>query len=71
MPEALADRAYYAIRELIVSLDLRPGSVVNERELMGRVPFDEQEWLAGPAAWTPNLLFTVIGASLLRRASRV
>ena len=28
-------------------------------------------WLAGPAAWTPNLLFTVIGASLLRRTSRV
>ncbi len=26
--------------------------------------------LAGPAAWAPNLLFTVIGASLLRRASR-
>ena len=28
-------------------------------------------WLAGPAAWASNLLFTVIGASLLRRASRV
>ena len=28
-------------------------------------------WLAGPAAWTPNLLFTVIGATLLRRSSRV
>ena len=46
MPEALADRAYYAIRELIVSLDLRPGSVVNERELMerlelGRTPIRE------------------------------
>ena len=27
--------------------------------------------LAGPAAWTPNLFFTVIGATLLRRASRV
>lgn len=28
-------------------------------------------WLAGPAAWAPNLLFTVIGLALLRRASRV
>jgi lipopolysaccharide export LptBFGC system permease protein LptF len=28
-------------------------------------------WLAGIAAWTPNLVFTVFGASLLRRASRV
>ncbi len=28
-------------------------------------------WLAGPAAWTPNLLFTIIGVLLLRRASRV
>jgi len=28
-------------------------------------------WLAGPAAWTPILVFTVIGATLLRRASRV
>ena len=45
-PRPLADRAYYAIRELIVSLDLRPGSVVNERELMerlelGRTPIRE------------------------------
>ncbi len=28
-------------------------------------------WLAGIAAWTPNALFTVIGLSLLRRASAV
>jgi len=28
-------------------------------------------WLAGPAAWAPNVLFTVIGLRLLRRASRV
>jgi DNA-binding GntR family transcriptional regulator len=46
VPEPLAERAYYAIRELIVSLELRPGSVVNERELMerldlGRTPIRE------------------------------
>jgi len=35
--QSLADRAYYAIREWIVTLDLPPGSVVNERELMGRL----------------------------------
>ncbi len=28
-------------------------------------------WLAGPAAWTPNVAFTAIGIVLLRRASRV
>jgi lipopolysaccharide export system permease protein len=28
-------------------------------------------WLAGPFAWAPNVLFTVIGLVLLRRASRV
>ncbi|MGB8266667.1 MAG: LptF/LptG family permease [Candidatus Velthaea sp.] len=28
-------------------------------------------WLAGIAAWTPNAVFTVIGLSLLRRASAV
>ena len=35
--QSLADRAYYAIREWIVTLDLAPWSVVNERELMGRI----------------------------------
>ena len=43
---SLSDRAYYAIRELIVTLELPPGSVVNERELMeqlglGRTPVRE------------------------------
>jgi DNA-binding GntR family transcriptional regulator len=32
-----ADRAYLAIRDLIVSLELRPGAVINERQLMERV----------------------------------
>ena len=27
-------------------------------------------WLAGPAAWAPNVIFTAIGLLLLRRASR-
>lgn len=35
--QSLADRAYYAIRELIVTLGLAPGSVVSERELMERL----------------------------------
>ena len=35
--QSLADRAYYAIRELIVTLDLAPGSVVSERDLMERL----------------------------------
>src|SRR4051812_18469331 len=34
---SLADRAYYAIRDMIVSLELRPGSVISERDLMERV----------------------------------
>jgi DNA-binding GntR family transcriptional regulator len=34
---SLSDRAYYQIRELIVTLELPPGSVVNERELMERL----------------------------------
>jgi DNA-binding GntR family transcriptional regulator len=43
---SLSDRATYAIRELIVTLELPPGSVVNERELMerlglGRTPIRE------------------------------
>ena len=44
--QSLSDRAYYAIRELIVTLELAPGAVVSERELMeqlgvGRTPIRE------------------------------
>jgi DNA-binding GntR family transcriptional regulator len=35
--QSLSDRAYYAIRELIVTLELAPGSIVSERELMDRL----------------------------------
>jgi DNA-binding GntR family transcriptional regulator len=43
---SLSDRAYYRIRELIVSLALPPGSILNERDLMqtlglGRTPVRE------------------------------
>jgi len=43
---SLAERAYHAIREMIVSLDLRPGAVIDERSLMqqlgiGRTPTRE------------------------------
>ena len=43
---SLADQAFYAIRELIVNLDLAPGAVVSERELIeqlaiGRTPVRE------------------------------
>jgi DNA-binding GntR family transcriptional regulator len=34
---SLADRAYHAIREMIVSLELRPGAVIDERGLMHRL----------------------------------
>jgi DNA-binding GntR family transcriptional regulator len=34
---SLADQAYYRIRELIVSLELPPGSPISERELMSRL----------------------------------
>ncbi|MEX0851565.1 MAG: GntR family transcriptional regulator, partial [Gaiellaceae bacterium] len=34
---SLADQAYYRIRELIVSLELAPGSLISERELMERL----------------------------------
>jgi DNA-binding GntR family transcriptional regulator len=34
---SLSDAAYYRIRDLIVSLELQPGSIVNERELMERL----------------------------------
>jgi DNA-binding GntR family transcriptional regulator len=36
-PTSLAERAYSAIRELIVSLELAPGAVIDERELMERL----------------------------------
>jgi DNA-binding GntR family transcriptional regulator len=43
---SLSDRAYHAIREMIVSLELRPGAVIDERLLMqqlgiGRTPTRE------------------------------
>jgi DNA-binding GntR family transcriptional regulator len=34
---SLADRAYHAIREMIVSLELPPGAVIDERDLMARL----------------------------------
>jgi DNA-binding GntR family transcriptional regulator len=34
---SLSDQAYYRIRELIVTLELAPGSVVSERDLMERL----------------------------------
>jgi DNA-binding GntR family transcriptional regulator len=34
---SLSDEAYFRIRDLIVSLELAPGSIVNERELMERL----------------------------------
>src|SRR2546423_14609976 len=36
-PASLAERAYRAIREMIVSLELRPGAVIDERGLMERL----------------------------------
>lgn len=44
--QSLSDRAYYAIRELVVTLELAPGSIVSERELqerlgVGRTPVRE------------------------------
>jgi DNA-binding GntR family transcriptional regulator len=35
--ESLADKAYHAIRGLIVSLELAPGAVIDERELLERL----------------------------------
>ena len=36
-PLSLGERAYYGIRELIVTLELAPGAPVSERELMERL----------------------------------
>src|SRR5918912_1805367 len=43
---SLSDRAYFSIRDMIVALELPPGAIVNERELMerlglGRTPIRE------------------------------
>src|SRR5215467_7269332 len=35
--ESLADKAYHAIRGLIVSLELAPGALIDERELIERL----------------------------------
>jgi DNA-binding GntR family transcriptional regulator len=35
--QSLADKAYHAIRDLIVSLELAPGSVIDERSLVARL----------------------------------
>ena len=45
-PVSLSDKAYRAVRDMIVSLELRPGAVVSERELIerlgiGRTPMHE------------------------------
>jgi DNA-binding GntR family transcriptional regulator len=45
-PVSLAEKAYYAIREMIVTLQLRPGAVIDERSLVeslgiGRTPVRE------------------------------
>src|SRR2546430_5848274 len=36
-PVSLAEKAYHAIRDLIVALELAPGAVIEERELMERL----------------------------------
>lgn len=36
-PRSLSDEAYLRLRDLIVSLELAPGTIVNERELMERL----------------------------------
>jgi DNA-binding GntR family transcriptional regulator len=36
-PTSLADKAYHAIRDLIVSLELAPGALIDERELIERL----------------------------------
>jgi DNA-binding GntR family transcriptional regulator len=35
--QSLADKAYHEIRDLIVSLELAPGAVIDERDLVGRL----------------------------------
>ena len=56
-----ADRAYLAIRGLIVSLELAPGAVIDERELMQRA-FDNPGVLDRPVSEAMGPPLPTVGA---------